>query len=67
MNLGLDLIPNIDKAYKGEDLRTAMINALIAVNEEHHRKMYQLPPYGPGDDDPSGHIIEDTEEEETNG
>lgn len=61
------LIPNLEKAFTGEEVRSSLIDILSAVNEEHHRKMFQLPPYGPGDDDPSGHIIEDTEEEETNG
>lgn len=67
MNIQIDLLPNIDKAYTGDGLKTALINALEAVNVEHHRKMYQLPPYGPGDDDPEGHIIHEDEEEEENG
>ena len=61
------LIPNLEKAFTGEEVRSSLIDILSAVNEEHHRKMFQLPPYGPGDDDPSGHIINEETEEENNG
>lgn len=61
------LIPNLEKAFTGEEVRSSLIDILSAVNGEHHKIMFQLPPYGPGDDDPEGHIIKNTEEEEENG
>ena len=57
------LIPNLEKAFTGEEVRSSLIDILSAVNEEHHKKMFSQHPYGPGDDDPEGHIIADTEEE----
>jgi len=53
------LIPNLEKAFMGEEVRSSVITALKSVNEEHYKKMRNLHPYGPGDDDPEGHIIED--------
>lgn len=67
MNLYLDLIPNFQAAFTGEEVRSSLLTFLSAVNTEHHKKMFQLPPYGPGDDDPSGHIIDEETEEENNG
>ncbi|MBP3718190.1 MAG: hypothetical protein J6I58_01575 [Eubacterium sp.] len=57
------LIPNLEKAFTGEEVRSSLIDILTAVNEEHHKKMFSQHPYAPGDDDPEGHVIEDTEEE----
>lgn len=57
------LIPNLEKAFTGEEVRSSLIDILSAVNEEHHKKMFSQHPYAPGDDDPEGHVIEDTEEE----
>lgn len=57
------LIPNLEKAFTGEEVRSSLIDILLAVNEEHHKKMFSQHPYAPGDDDPEGHVIEDTEEE----
>ena len=57
------LIPNLEKAFTGEEVRSSLIDILTAVNTEHHKKMFSQHPYAPGDDDPEGHIIVDTEEE----
>lgn len=57
------LIPNLEKAFTGEEVRSSLIDILSAVNEEHHKKMFSQHPYAPGDDNPEGHDIEDTEEE----
>lgn len=57
------LIPNLEKAFTGEEVRSSLIDILTAVNEEHHKKMFSQHPYAAGDDDPEGHIIVDTEEE----
>ena len=58
------LIPNIQGAFMGEEVRSSLIDILNAVNLDHHRRMFGEHPYGPGDDDPGGHIIEETETEE---
>lgn len=60
------LIPNLQAAFTGEEVRSSLITILSAVNEEHHKKMFQQHPYAPGDDDPEGHIIEEETEEEVN-
>lgn len=57
------LIPNLEKAFTGEEVRSSLISILTAVNEEHHKKMFSQHPYAPGDDDPEGHLIRNTEEE----
>lgn len=57
------LIPNLEKAFTGEEVRSSLIDILTAVNEEHHKKMFSQHPYADGDDDPEGHVIVDTEEE----
>lgn len=57
------LIPNLEKAFTGEEVRSSLIDILTAVNEEHHKKMFSQHPYATGDDDPEGHVTEDTEEE----
>lgn len=58
------LIPNLEKAFTGEEVRSSLIDILNAVNLDHHRRMFGEHPYAEGDDDPSGHIIEPTETEE---
>lgn len=57
------LIPNFQGAFMGEEVRSSLIDILNAVNLDHHRRMFGEHPYAPGDDDPEGHVIEDTEEE----
>ncbi len=63
------LIPNFQGAFTGEEVRSSLIDILNAVNLDHHRRMFGEHPYAPGDDDPEGHIFEETEteEEENNG
>ena len=58
------LIPNLQKAFTGDEVRSSLIDILNAVNLDHHRRMFSEHPYAPGDDDPTGHIIEETEEED---
>lgn len=59
-----NLIPNLQKAFTGEEIRSSLIDILNAVNLDHHRRMFSEHPYAEGDDDPTGHIIEETEEED---
>ncbi len=57
------LVPNFQAAFTGDGVKDSLINILSAVNEAHHRQMFSQHPYAPGDDNPEGHIIEETEEE----
>lgn len=58
------LADNLDKAYTGEGVRASLISALTAVNLAHHRTFWETEE----PDDPSSHILEESEEEEeTNG
>lgn len=59
-----NLIPNLQKAFTGDEVRSSLIDILNAVNLDHHRRMFSEHPYAEGDDDPTGHIIEETEEED---
>ena len=50
MNIS-NIVTKLESAYTGEELREALLYALTSVNEEHHKKFYNLPPYNAEQED----------------